>query len=234
MNSALKSRLGLQELGLQISREREIEHHVDRMPAFFRADLAERLADVLLQLRLVFDPLHNQLAQTSADAGRILVQLRASRVSLLIASRIAGSCILAIFSSLRAGESVSPPGGRHIVEIPVLQREGETAAHRSALAENRQAFGARVMQPVEALAMDLRILRDSRVIAWKQDRPLGLSGKRLDKCQIVLDMAGRLRDLDEAFVALAQHPREIEDVLIAHRVGHHRRAVEVGLRRIAA
>ena len=40
---------------------------------------------------------------------------------------------------------------QHIVEIPVLQREGESAAHGPGLAENRQTLGARLMQPARLL-----------------------------------------------------------------------------------
>jgi hypothetical protein len=40
-------------------------------------------------------------------------------------------------------------------------------------------------------------------------------------------MPGRLRDLDETFVTLTQHPPEVQDVLVTH--GVHRRAVEIGL-----
>src|SRR5215469_1483451 len=67
-------RLWLHEPSFQIRSEREIDHHVHWMPTFFHADLPERLADVLLQLRLVFDPRNNQLDQSSADARRVLVQ----------------------------------------------------------------------------------------------------------------------------------------------------------------
>ena len=68
----------------------------------------------------------------------------------------------------------------------------------------------------------------------EQDWTLRLAGEFLDKRQIFLDMTSGLRDLDETLVARAQDTREIQDVLVAHRVGHHRRAVEIRLRRMLA
>src|SRR5712671_8003430 len=77
--------------------------------------------------------------------------------------------------------------------------------------------------------MDVGVAR-TRGDRLEQDWTLRLAGEFLDKRQIFLDMTGGLRDLDGPLVARAQYTREIQDVLIAHRVGHHRRAVEVGLR----
>ena len=49
-------RLGLQEFSLELGGERQIDHHINRMLAFFLADLPERLADIFFKLRLVLDP----------------------------------------------------------------------------------------------------------------------------------------------------------------------------------
>src|SRR5580658_10260147 len=50
------------------------------------------------------------------------------------------------------------PCGTRIVEIPVLEREGEAAANRARLAEDRQAFRTITLDPAQAAAMNLRIL----------------------------------------------------------------------------
>ena len=78
-----------------------------------------------------------------------------------------------------------------------------------------------------------------RIVARGRDRIVedGTIRRRrelLDECEVIFDLAGRLRDLDEALIALAQHPREVEDVFIAHQIGDHRRAVEISLGGILA
>ena len=51
----------------------------------------------------------------------------------------------------------------------------------------------------------------------------------LDELEVPLDLARRLGDLDESLVAGGEHFGQGEDVVVDHRVGHHRRPVEVGL-----
>ena len=65
-----------------------------------------------------------------------------------------------------------------------------------------------------------------------QDRPVRGGRELLEEREVRLDVAGGLRDLDEAVAAFAQHFGEREDVFVRHRVGDHRRAVEVGLHRV--
>ena len=49
----------------------------------------------------------------------------------------------------------------------MLEREGEAAAHRTGLAEDRQIFRAHPLDPLEALAMDVGVARLA-VIAWNR------------------------------------------------------------------
>ncbi len=52
--SALKPAIGAEELDVQVAGDGKVEHDVDEMLVFFLGDLAERLADVLLQVGLAF------------------------------------------------------------------------------------------------------------------------------------------------------------------------------------
>ena len=62
MKSALKPRLGPRNSAFRSVAIDEIEHHLDRMLALFHADLAERLADVLLEFgSMILDPLHDEM-----------------------------------------------------------------------------------------------------------------------------------------------------------------------------
>ena len=65
----VEAAIGAEELDLEVAGDRQIEHHVDLVLVFFVGDLAERFADVLLELGLVARPRHNQMTNRSADAG---------------------------------------------------------------------------------------------------------------------------------------------------------------------
>src|ERR1700676_4385068 len=65
------------------------------------------------------------------------------------------------------------PGGTRIVEVPMLQREGEASAQRGRLPEDRKALFAAALEPREAPLMDLGIVpRGSDRIV--QDRTIRL------------------------------------------------------------
>src|ERR1700730_11090332 len=107
---------------------------------------------------------------------------------------------------LGAGRQIAPFRKR-VVEIPVFEREGETAADGRALAEDRTTLGPVALEPTEAAAMDFGVIT-SRHHRLPEDRALGYVGQPLDEVQIVARVAGALCDLHEAFVTPAQHARE--------------------------
>src|SRR5207248_2948861 len=109
-------------------------------------------------------------------------------------------------------------------------REREAAAHREGLAKHLEAFVTASGNPFHAAAMDTRVfcIRGDHVV---EDRPCGFRSQALLKCEVFLWIY-YLRDLDDSFIALAQHTGEIEDVLVAHRIGHHGGAVVVRLWRV--
>ena len=65
-----------------------------------------------------------------------------------------------------------------------------------------------------------------------QDRPARDLGQLGLKGEVGLDVAGRLSDLDEALVALAQDFGQREALVVRHDVGDHRGAVVIGLDRV--
>jgi len=71
-----------------------------------------------------------------------------------------------------AGRHLAPFGQR-VVEVPVLERESETAADRAALAEDLAALRAIPLDEPHAAAVNFRIVarRNDRL---PQDRPLRL------------------------------------------------------------
>ncbi len=233
MNSALKPRLGPRNSAFRSVAIARSSITVDRMLALFHADLAERLADVFLERLDILDPLHDQMLRMAADAGLDRLEVGV-RIVVGVDDRRAQLGILHLRELLFLGAGGQhPPFGQRVVEIPVLERERETAAHGRALAENRAALGAVALDPAQAAAMDFGIIarRHDRL---PQDRAARFIGQLLDEIQVVAGIAGALGDFHEAFVTLTQHPREVEDILVAHRVGDHRRTVEVGLHRIGA
>src|SRR5581483_8921592 len=125
------------------------------MLALFLADLAERLADVLLELGLVLDPLHDQLARPAADTTGVLFD----RVDGAFTQRgLAHHRVLNLAQPLflGAGQHVAPRT-RNVVEVPVLEREGKAGTHGATLSEDRESLGAQTFDKGELLAMNLRI-----------------------------------------------------------------------------
>src|SRR5271165_5770219 len=113
----------------------------------------------------------------------------------------------------------------------MLESERETGAERESLAENRQTLLAASLEPRHAALMNFGIAARGRDHVV-QDWPICLGGQPFEEREVILDVTGRLSDLDKALVAIAQHAREVQDVLVAHRVCDHRRSVKVGLRGI--
>ena len=60
-----------EELGLEVGRQRQVEHRVDRVLAHLLADLGEGQSDVLLQLRLGLEVLDHDLLDRSANGLRL-------------------------------------------------------------------------------------------------------------------------------------------------------------------
>src|SRR5262249_28189930 len=125
------------------------------------------------------------------------------------------------------------PGRAEVVQIPVLQRKSETRAVGASLAEDRQTLSTAPLQPVQATPVNLRVLtgRDNNVM---QDRALSRRGQIFEESQVGFDVPRDWGDVNEAVIPLVQHFRQVENILIAHGVGHHRRAVVVSLSRIPA
>ena len=151
------------------------------MLALFHADLAERLADVLLEFLVILDPLHDQMLGIAADAGLDRLEVARRRRRSRVNDRRAQLGILHLGQLLFVGAGGQrAPCGQRVVEVPVLEREGEAAADRRRLAEDRQALGAIAFDPAQAAAMDLGIVagRDDRLA---QDRALRFVGQLLDE-----------------------------------------------------
>ena len=148
--------IGAQELRLQIGGDGQIEHHVDRMLVLLHADLAERLAHVLLEFFVVLDPLHDQILRIAAYTR---LQRADSRVGFigLADDRPAHLRVLhlgQLFLDRAGGQHA--PGGARVIQVPVLEGEGEAAADRRPLTENRQALGTAAIKPAQQPAMDFR------------------------------------------------------------------------------
>src|SRR6266850_8031918 len=97
--------------------------------------------------------------------------------------------------------------GRHlapcwtrIVEVPMLQREREAGTQRGRLTEDRKALFATALEPCKAPLMDLGIVPSGsdRIM---QNRTIRFCRQPFQEIEVVFDFAGRLRDLDETFVA---------------------------------
>ncbi len=203
------------------------------MPIVLGADLAERFPDVLFQFRAVVDPLHDERVHRPADAGLDRAQFAVRRVSLAL-DRLAERRVIHLGELFLSGARRDrAPGGARVVEIPVLERKREAGADGAGLAENREALGAAALQPSKATPMHFRVLAGRHDHVMQHGTARGRS-QPFEESEVVLDMAGCLGDLDETLVALAQHLGEIKDVLVAHRVGDHRRAVEISLGGIRA
>src|SRR5579863_5526846 len=100
------------------------------------------------------------------------------------------------FFFVAAGCDCAPRRAR-VVKVPMFEREREAGAKRRGLPEDRQPLLAASLEPREAALMNLGVAprgRD-RVV---QDRAIRLGREPLEEREVVLDMSGRLRDLDEA------------------------------------
>src|SRR5882672_11266383 len=95
-----------------------------------------------------------------------------------------------------------------LVVVPMLQREREAGTQRGRLTEDRKALFATALEPCKAPLMDLGIV-PSGSDCIMQDRTIRFCRQPFQEIEVVFDFAGRLRDLDEAFVACAQHAREV-------------------------
>ena len=112
----------------------------------------------------------------------------------------------------------------------MLHGEREAGANRDALTVDAQAFVVAAFQPGEPLAVELRVL-GAHADQVVDDRATADLRETLLHRQVNILVTGEaVVDLDEAFAALAQHFTQRVDVFLRHGVGHHRRAVVVGLR----
>ena len=113
----------------------------------------------------------------------------------------------------------------------MLKGEGEARAMGAGLAIDGEPLGATPLQPLQAAPVHLGILTGCHNDVV-QHRPLGHRGQLFQEGQVGFDIPRRLGDLDKAVVAFVQHLGQVENVLVAHDVGDHGRAVIVGLGRV--
>src|SRR5215469_8021707 len=117
------------------------------MPVLFHSNLAERFANILLEFFVIFDPLHDQIFRITAYPG---LKCPHSRVSFI---RLPDNCLahLRIFHLrqllLDRTRGQCSPSRAHVVEVPVLQGKGESAAYRCSLAENWKTLAAAAFDP---------------------------------------------------------------------------------------
>ena len=157
-----------------------------------------------LQVGLAVDALDDEAGGVAADAGLDDPQPLVGFLG-LVHERLAQLRVLHLLDLLFLGaRGDGPPRRRGVVQVPVLEREGEAGAAGAALGEDRQALLAAALDPAQRPAVDLGILA-GRSDGVEQDRPLGHRRQLLQERQVGLDVAGGLRDLDEALVALGQH-----------------------------
>ena len=222
-----------QELDVQVAGDRQVQHHVDGVLALFLGDPAQRLADVGFQFVMAAGGLHDQLGDRAAHAGLDDLQLAVGFFGLVFDGLAQGRIPhLRQLVARAAGRQFAPRRAR-VVQVPVFEREREAGAMGAGLAVDRQVRGAAAFQPVEAAAVHLGIFAGGHDDVVQDGPPCG-AGQFFEKGQVGLDVAGRLRDLDEALVTHAQHVGQIQDVLVGHDVGHHGRAVVIGLGRVGA
>ena len=216
-----------EELGLEVGGEREVEHGVDRVFAHLLADFGEGQADVLFELGHGLEVLDHHLLDRAADRLR-LAQLfdRVVHFGLEPAAHLRVGELSLLFLGGAGGGVV--PGRRGVVEVPVLEGVGEGGADREGLAEDALAARVALVEPLERLEVGVGALRvgGDHVV---QDRAARDAGELGLECEVAFDVAGRLSDLDEALIAVAQHLGQGEALVVAHDVGHHRGAVVVGL-----
>src|SRR5277367_2374512 len=126
------------------------------MLALFLRDLADHLPEVLLQLRLIVEVLDNQPDDTSADSGRVLVQSLGPALALGRRTQL-GVAHLDQLLFLGSGGHLAPRR-RDIVQVPMFEGEPEAGTQRSRLTEDRQAFGAQLLDPPQSTAMDFAVI----------------------------------------------------------------------------
>src|SRR5262245_33424508 len=126
------------------------------MLAFLHPDLSKRLADVLLQLLVIVDPLHDQVFGMTANTGENRLEHwvsfvnRTDRRSSQLRPLHLGH---ALFS--RSGRDLAPFGAG-VVQVPVLEREGKAGTDGCGLAENGQTLLTIALNPAKAATMNLR------------------------------------------------------------------------------
>ena len=168
----VEAAVGTQELDVQVAGDRQVEHGVNRVFALLLGDLADRFADVLLQLGLVVGALDDQGRDGAANAGLNDLEFAVGLFGFAL-DRLAQGRVLHLgqLFLLGAGRQLAP-GRAGIVQVPVLQGEGKAGPVGSGLAENRQTLLPATLQPVQAAAVDLGVFagRHNDVV---QDRALG-------------------------------------------------------------
>ena len=147
-----------EELHIEIAHDGKVQHDLDGVLVFGLANLSERAPDVLLQVGLTVDALHHQLVGGAAQTG--LDDLEAAvGLSRFFQDRGAQHRVDHLEELLLFGAGGDlPPGGAGVVEVPVLQGEGEADPQGGGLTEDGQALVAYPVQPTQGTTMDLGVL----------------------------------------------------------------------------
>jgi len=229
----VRTLVGAQELHIQIALQGQIQHDLDGVLVLFFSEIADRAADVLLHIGLAVDALDDQALGVAAHTCLDDLQPAVGFLG-LVHERLSQLRIGHLLDLLVLGaRGDRTPGGGGVVEIPVLEREGEAGAPGAALCIDRQVLVPALVDPAQRPSMHLRILAGGRDHVV-QDRPPRCGREHLEELDVGTDVAGALCDLDEALVTFRQHARQVQDVLVAHDVGDHGGAVKVGLHAVWA
>jgi hypothetical protein len=108
----------------------------------------------------------------------------------------------------------------------VFEREGEAGAAYHALPEDLQASLPTAIKPFQRLPMRPWIAT-RRGNSVPDDRPPSRGRESLAKHTVVVTIHRQLGNLNKTFITLRENFGEVQDVLVAHDVRHHGRAVIV-------
>src|SRR6267378_1438190 len=120
------------------------------MLALFRTDLSKRFANVLFEFLVIVHPLHDEMLRRAADTS--LNRLETAIGFFGFADYGPSQFGVTHFGHLLFGSAGGKcaPGRTRVVQVPVLETEGEAAAHGCALTVDRQALIAASSDPAEA------------------------------------------------------------------------------------
>ena len=216
----IKTPVRSQEFDVQITGQRQVEHDIDGVFALFFGNLTDGFAHIGFQVGLIIGGLNDQSGDRTAHAGLNDLQLAVGFFGLALDCGAQGRVFhLGQLVGFGSGRQLAP-GRAGIVQIPVFQGERKPRPVRSGLAIDRQVSLPAALQPVQAAAVDFRVLagRDNDVV---QNGSAGGFRQLFQKGQVGLDLSGGLRDLNKSLVSLPQDLGQDQNILVRHDVRHH-------------